>query len=126
MPPANQRRGRGAVATVTRKTRPPSAAALARYTARPSSNTDPLDPVQVPGLSGPCMIQIPAQLKIHPEVGCCAEILGQAQRGRGGDATPSIDQLIDPLIGNPDAIREIALGEPHRIQKLFQQHLARM
>jgi hypothetical protein len=40
-------------------------------------------------------IQIPAQLKVQPEVRGHAKIFGQAQSGAWGDAAPAIDDVVD-------------------------------
>ena len=46
------------------------------------------------------------------------------QRGGRGDSSPAIHDFVDPLVGYVDGISQLALGDAHRQQKLFQQHLA--
>ena len=72
------------------------------------------------------VVQIPAQLEVQPEVGRHFEEPGQPQRGGRGDSSPAIHDFVDPLVGYVDGISQLALGDAHRQQKLFQQHLAWM
>ncbi len=72
------------------------------------------------------VIQIPPQLEIHPEISGHSEEFRQAQGRAGGDAAVTIDNFIDALIRHMDRFRQFALSQPHRSQKLFQEHFTRM
>ena len=55
------------------------------------------------------MVKIPAKLQIHPEGGSVPEEFGQSQSGTRRNAALSIYELVHPLVGHTDAIRELAL-----------------
>jgi hypothetical protein len=72
------------------------------------------------------MVQIASQLKIHPKVLRGTKEPGQPQSRARSDIPPTIDDLVDSLIWHVNSLGQVALGQPHRLQKLFQKHLARM
>lgn len=76
------------------------------------------------GFSG--MIEIPALLKVHPEIGCAAEESRQPQCGCRGDASFSVDDFIDPLKGHMYDIGEHALCDSHWYEEFLEQHLSGM
>jgi len=50
----------------------------------------------------------------------------QPQSRAWSDPPPTVNDLVDSLIWHVNGLGQIALGEPHRLQKLLQKHLARM
>jgi hypothetical protein len=72
------------------------------------------------------MVQIASQLKIHPKVLRGTKEPGQPQSRAWSDTPPTVDDLVDSLIWHVNGLGQVALGQPHRLQKLFQKHLARM
>ena len=76
------------------------------------------------GLLG--MIQIPTQLKIHPEVCRHSKELRQPQSRAWRDAPAPVDNLVNPLIRNVDGVCQFTLSDAYGNQKLFQKHFARM
>src|SRR5450759_3734789 len=72
------------------------------------------------------MIEIPSQLKIHPEVGSHSEKLCQPKGGTRRHAPTLVDDFVDALVGDANGVCQFALGQAHRVQEFFQQHLARM
>ncbi len=74
----------------------------------------------------PCVVHVPAQLEVHPEVLRRAEELGHAQRRRRCYASALVDDLIDALVGHVDGVRQLALCKPQRIKEFIQEHFSRM
>jgi hypothetical protein len=70
-----------------------------------------------------CMEQVPAKLKIHPISSGSPQESCEPERGARGHPTPLVDELIHPLIGNMNTIREIPLSKAHRLKELFEKHL---
>ena len=68
-----------------------------------------MDFFQYPGFILRGEIQIPTQLKIHPEIRRHSEKFRQTQRRRRGDAAPSVHDIIDPLVGDMDGVGQLAL-----------------
>src|SRR5262249_37704435 len=68
------------------------------------------------------MIQIPAQLQVHPEICGNAKEFSQAQALTGWHPAPSVDQLIDALVGHTNGLCQVSLGEPHGAHEFLQKH----
>jgi hypothetical protein len=66
------------------------------------------------------------RLQVHPEAGwhveCLAEKVGCGWR----DATATSDDLVDPLDGDANVVREIGLRQTERSEKVVDQDLSRM
>ena len=69
------------------------------------------------------MIQIAAELKIHPEICRHPEVFCQAQSCTGRDPSPSVHQLIDALVGHMESLGQFALGESHGLQEFLQKNV---
>lgn len=72
------------------------------------------------------VVQVPAELQIHPEVRRGAEEPGQPQGCTRRDAASTAHDLVDALEGDMDGCGEVALGQAKRQQKLLPEHLARV
>ncbi len=74
------------------------------------------------GLLG--VIQIPAQLQIHPIISRHAEEARQPQSRARGYAPSPVDNFVNSLIGDVDLVRQFTLRDAHRRQELFEEHFA--
>src|SRR5262249_53115283 len=72
------------------------------------------------------MIQVPAQLQVHPEICRHAKILCQTEGRTGRDPAATIDEFIDALVRHADRLGEGTLREPHRPQEFLDKHFPRM
>jgi len=72
------------------------------------------------------VVQIPSKLKVHPKPRSVAKELGQSKSRCRRNSAASVDEFVHPLIGNPDSVGEIALGNLHRFEKLLKEHLTRV
>lgn len=72
------------------------------------------------------IVQVCAQLKVHPEIGGISEIFCQTQCSRTCDAALAVDDFVDSLIRHLNGIGQLALCNVHRNEELFEQHLSGM
>lgn len=84
------------------------------------------DGVEVFGLGLLGMIQIPAQLQVHPEVCRHTKILCQPQSDAGCDALVVGDNFVDAWSGYVNELRQLALVNSHWCQEFFDEHFAGM
>src|SRR4030095_7432403 len=68
------------------------------------------------------MIQIPTQLQVHPEICGHAEVFCPTEGRTGRQSAPSVDQLIDALVGHTNGLCQVSLGKPHGPHEFLQQH----
>lgn len=56
-----------------------------------------------------CSIEVPPKLKVHPEARRVAKTFRQPQSGARSNSPPTINQLVHPLIGNPNTTGQVLL-----------------
>src|ERR1700730_10966083 len=76
------------------------------------------------GLLG--VVQIPAQLQVHPEVRRHAEVFCQAQGDTGRDALLVSYDFLNALPGYVNELGQLAFLDSHWCQEFFGEHLAGM
>ena len=76
------------------------------------------------GLLG--VIQIPAQLHVHPEVGRHSKILRQTERDAGSDALVVGDDFVNALSGHVNELGQFVFLDTRWCQELFDEHFAGM
>lgn len=72
------------------------------------------------------LIQVPAQLQVHPEVGGHAEVFCETEREAGIDAFSLRDYFPDAVARDVNGFRQLLFVDLHWCQELFAQHLAGM
>src|SRR5579863_6096488 len=72
----------------------------------------------------PRQFQIVMGLQIQPKLRAVAKVQAQPKRGIGGDASPIVDDLGNPVRRNPDRFRELVLRETILYKKFVLQHFA--
>lgn len=82
------------------------------------------DGVQIFRLGLLRVIQIPAQLQVHPEVSRHAKVLGQAQRDAGRETLVVGYDFVDALGGHVNELGQLTFIDSHRCQELFNEHFA--
>ena len=65
-------------------------------------------------------------LQVHPQLGRCAEVLGQSYSGVRGDAALAVHDLVDAARGHADGRGELVLGEPEPLDEVLDNDLARV
>ena len=71
-------------------------------------------------------IQIPGELEIEPKLGFNAEQFFQSQGGIRGHSSASMDQFVQPRIGDLKLACQFALRQPQRHEEFFLERFARM
>jgi hypothetical protein len=59
------------------------------------------------GLLG--VVEVPPYLAVHPEAAGGAEVSGEPERGARCDATTTVDDHVDPLVGHTDGLGELSV-----------------
>jgi len=72
------------------------------------------------------VVEIPPCLTVHPKCAGRPQELGEAKSSAGSYTTPTIHELIDPLIRAPDCVGQNTLSQTHGVQELLEEHLPRM
>jgi hypothetical protein len=71
----------------------------------------------------PILREVVLCLQVHPEVGCGLERACEEPGGLRGDAALAVDELVDPLDGNPEMTGDPGLRNFHREQELLEEDL---
>lgn len=66
------------------------------------------------------LVQIPAMLGRKPETCAVSKKPGKPEGGTGRNTPSPIHQFVDTLIGNVDAVGQIALGNTHWLEEFLQ------
>src|SRR6476469_1247729 len=87
----------------------------------------PLDASNVArGSRMPCVVEIPGELQIQPELRVHAEHLLEPQRRIGRDAAFAVNQFIDSWVRRADPLRQLHLRHSKRLEELLAEHRSRM
>ena len=78
------------------------------------------------GFFAKSMVQVPAELEVHPEVGGSVEELGKPQSCTGGDAALSSNDFVNTLERDVDRGGEVSLSHVQRNQEFLKEHFAGM
>jgi hypothetical protein len=72
------------------------------------------------------MPQIPVTLQVQPELGARLERFTKCQRRIRTDLTTAVYHLVEACIGPAEVRSKCLLGQTQWLQKLLQQHFARV
>ena len=72
------------------------------------------------------LVEIIAQLKVHPEACTRSKVPSQPKRCRSAYSSSATNDLIDPLKRYMDGVGKFLLLEPHRLKELLSQDLSGM
>jgi hypothetical protein len=70
------------------------------------------------------MIEIPPRLKVEPESTTHVEEVGKPQSCARRNATTTVDDLVDPLVGNTNRVGKITLAQLHWYEEFLEEHFA--
>jgi dihydrofolate reductase len=72
------------------------------------------------------LLQIKSRLEVEPKALGSAKVARQTQGSVGCDSASPVDNLIDPSRGNTDVLGDSILRNPHWLEKVAKQNLARV